>query len=289
MWEKTRRKKEVTLLEKLIKAKGGVYRTSGRDSVFFHLYTNVQFSPVKAERRSFTIGLTTDTPPGTPRDPTPKKRMEYWEHSKRLQSGSLIALLIVSPGQMQIYLGVVTSNGTDIAESARSNEDRIQLRVSFFDAEVELSALRREKISNGPKHFAVLVDNSIMYESLRPFLETLQTIEPTSIPFARYICAEDSLKSVPVLVPRYGRAPGFRFKLGCLARRGATIHNMNPLDTASIARARQELATGSDLDVSQAQAMIDSLTREVSLLQGYVSCHILMARQTIACLIHELL
>ncbi|THH13828.1 hypothetical protein EW146_g6431 [Bondarzewia mesenterica] len=228
IWTQLRHKRDPTKLEKLVAGKGGVYRTSGFDSVFFHLYTGIQFTPAKAERRNFTIGLLVDAPPGAPRDSSAKKRAEYWEHSKRLQSGSLVAFVLVSPGRSRIFLGTITSTSTDIAESAKASADKVQLHVSFFDAEVELYALRREKISGDGSNFAVLVDNNIMLESVRPFLETLQTVE----------------------------------------QRGARIEDLDALNPNSIARARQELLHHSNLDPSQVDAVVDTLTREVSLIQG---------------------
>ena len=173
MWTSPRQKRKPTNLEKVIDNNGGSYKTSGYESVFFHMYTNVQFSPAKAERRNFAVGLSVDAPPGPARDPSSKKRAEYWEHSQRLKNGSLVVLVLVSSNSSQIYLGTITSMGTDIAESAKALTDRIQLHVSFFDAEIELAALRQDKFAAGKSKFGLLIDNNIMFESIRPFLETL--------------------------------------------------------------------------------------------------------------------
>ncbi|TFY82035.1 hypothetical protein EWM64_g1975 [Hericium alpestre] len=263
-----RRKRQSTKLEDLIGKGGGAYRSSGMNSVFFHLYVNVSFLPAEASRRTFTIGLQLDAPPGTTRDSSPKKRSEYWEHSKRLQFGSLVALVLVTDQRSQIFLGTIASMGADIAQSAKVNAEAIQIRVTFFDAEVDLLALRREKISVNDKKFAFLVDNNVMFESVKPFLETLQGTEPTSIPFSRYISSGDRLQSVSVLPPRYARVPGFKYKLQCLARPGQVIRPMSVQDPTSIATARRELRQFSDLDASQVEAVVDVLTREASLIQG---------------------
>jgi hypothetical protein len=181
MWaQRPRSKKDITILEKLLASKGGAYRTSGIDSVFFQLYTGARFAPVKAERRSFTTGLLLDPPRGA-RDESGKKRAEFWEHSKRLQHGSLVALILISPGRSQVFLGTIASTGADIAESAKANTETIQLRISFFDAEIELVALRCQPISVDTSTYAVLLDNGIMFESVHPFLRTLQNGEPTSL------------------------------------------------------------------------------------------------------------
>ncbi|KAI0056438.1 hypothetical protein BV25DRAFT_1872764 [Artomyces pyxidatus] len=270
MWEPRARNRPRTKLEEVLRKGGGAYKTSGLNSVFFHLYTNARFAPVRAERRNFTIGLLVDSPPtGAARDPSAKKRGEYWEHSKRLQHGSLVALVLVSPGRSHIYLGTIVSSGGDIAESAKANQDEIQLRISFFDAELELMALRREPISLNNTKFAILVDNNVMFEAVRPFLETLQTVEPTSIPFSRYIAHGDQWQDMAILPPRYTRAPGFKFKLQCLASPGHTIRSLDVQDIRSVDTARRELLRSSQLDPSQVDAVIDALCRELVLIQGY--------------------
>ncbi|KAI9445912.1 hypothetical protein H4582DRAFT_1804013 [Lactarius indigo] len=263
-------KRPPTVLEKLLspKKKGGAYKTSGANSVFFQLYTGARFAPVRAERRNFTVGLILDPPPGAARDQVGKRRAEYWEHSKRLQQGSLVALALISPGRFQVFLGTIVSFGTDIAEFAKANANTIQLRISFFDAEIELMALRRQPISVDKSTFAVLMDNNIMFEALHPFLRTLKDVEPTSVPFSDFISFSGSLASRPVGLPRYTRAPQFKYDLQCLARPGETISSVDVNDPTSVATARQELLRSSELDPSQVDAVIGTLTREVSLIQG---------------------
>ncbi|KAH8998227.1 hypothetical protein EDB86DRAFT_2828512 [Lactarius hatsudake] len=252
-------KRPPTVLEKLLslKKKGGAYKTSGANSVFFQLYTGARFAPVRAERRNFTVGLILDPPPGAARDQIAKRRAEYWEHSKRLQQGSLVALALISPGRFQVFLGTIVSNGTDIAEFAKANANTIQLRISFFDAEIELMALRRQPISVDKSTFAVLIDNNIMFEALHPFLRTLKDVEPTSIPFSDFISFSGHLASRPVGLPRYARAPLFK-----------KYSSIDVNDATSVAIARQELLRSSELDPSQVDAVIGTLTREVSLIQG---------------------
>jgi hypothetical protein len=260
------------LLEKLLESKGGAYRTSGVDSVFFYLYTGARFVSVKAERRNFTVGLLLDAPPGGARDQSWKKRAEHWDHSKRLQRGSLVALVIISPGRSQVFLGTIISMGEDIRESAKADAETIQIRISFFDAEIELMALGRRPISVNSSTYAVLLDNSIMFESMNPFLQTLQEVEPTLIPFSNLISRSGSLDSLPVQPPRYARVPWFKYNLQCLARSDHNIPSLDVNDETAVALARQHLMRSSDLDPSQADALINTLTREVSLIQGCVKC-----------------
>ncbi|KAF9023025.1 P-loop containing nucleoside triphosphate hydrolase protein [Hymenopellis radicata] len=236
-----------TQLEALVASRGGAYRSTGSDSVFFHVYTNIEFMPAKAERRNFTVGLSLDSPPGNPRNEDGRQRADYWTHSKRLSQGSLVALMLVSRDSARIFLGTVACTSEAIAESSKARKDRIEIRVSFFDPEVELFALEGKRISpvDDKYKFALLFDNNVMYESMRPFLQTLQTIEPTSIPFADFIASEESLVNVPVPPPLYALVPGFRFQLTSL---------LPP--------------RSSTLDPSQASTIIDALTRQICLVQG---------------------
>jgi hypothetical protein len=261
-------KRHPTLLEKLLSSKGGAYRTSGTNSVFFRLYTGARFAPVKAERRNFTVGVRLDAPPGSARDESAKKRAEFWEHSKGLQHGSLVALILISPGRSQVFLGTTVSMATDIAESAKADAKTILLRISFFDAEVELMGLRQHPITVNASTYAVLVDSGIMLASLNPFLQTLQNVEPTSIPFSEIISHSGPLDSLQVEPPRYARVPGFKYNLQCLARPGENIPNLDVNNVMAVALARQQLSRSSDLDSSQVDALVDTLTREVSLIQG---------------------
>ncbi|KIP03942.1 hypothetical protein PHLGIDRAFT_76808 [Phlebiopsis gigantea 11061_1 CR5-6] len=260
----------LTKLEEVLAKGGGAYKTSGFDSVFFRVYANAAFMPVKAERRDLTVGLELDAPPsGGARDKDAKKREAYWEHSRLLQSGSLVALVILFNNNLQhVYLGTITSFGKDIAESSKADKDRIQVRLKFFDPEVELMAMRRQEV-HGRTMF--LVDNDVMYEASRPFLERLQTIEPTEIPFARYIAHGGVLQDVQVLPPRYATAPQFRFKLSSLAKKGVDktlLRDLNVSLPGAIQLARTQLQQYSELDASQVDAVINTMTREVSLIQG---------------------
>ncbi|KAK0199718.1 hypothetical protein DFS33DRAFT_1398406 [Desarmillaria ectypa] len=267
-----RREAQPIQLEKLLKARGGLYRSSGYNSTMFHIYTNVEYSPLQAERRGFTVGLVVDTPPSDrARHSDPKIRKEFWEHagSRRLSAGSLVVLVVAHLRHLRIYVGSVSSSTDNIIESSKVHESRIEVRVKFFDPDVELGALRQDKITVDEHRFAFLVDNNIMFESIRPFLEKLRSVEPTSIPFSNYICG-DTLTGVVVAPPKYSRKPSFRYNLECLSkdRMREYIHPLNIANPLSIRRARLQLKSSSFLDPSQCDALVDALTQEVALIQG---------------------
>ena len=266
------RKREQTELEKLLEKGGGLYRSSGKNSVIFNVYTDVHYAQLSTRSQGFAIGLNVRCPPGHGRDPDWKKRVDYWKHagSKKMTSGSLVALVLVSGGSSRVYLANLVSSAEDISESSKHSEDSVQVRATFFDPEVEIEALRKEKITIDMNTFAILIDNGVMFESVRPFLRTLSTVDSTSIPLSQYICAQVPLRNINIRPPKYSTAPGFRFKLQSVAQDGQRIDPLDVNNPRSIARARDQLQRFSILDPSQADSVVDSLIREVSLIQGRV-------------------
>jgi len=271
MWTQSYgKKREVTDLEKVLTNGGGLYRSSGKNSVIFTVYTDVHYAQLSTRSQGFEIGLKIRCPPGPGRDTESKKRVDYWKFagSKKLSSGSLVALVLVSRGTLTVYLANLLSSPDDISESAKHSEHYIQVKATFFDPEVEIEALRKEKITVDANTFAILIDNGVMFESVRPFLKTLSTIDSTLIPFSRYICAQVLPKNMEIRPPKYATTPGFCFKLQSVARDGQRIDPLDVNNPASIARSRAQLQRFSVLDVSQADSVVDCLTREVSLIQG---------------------
>lgn len=260
----------MTELEKVLAKGGGLYRSSSKKSVIFTVYTDVHYAHLNTRSQGFEIGLKIRCPPGPGRDPDGKKRVEYWKYagSRKLTSGSLVALVLVSRGAFTVHLATLVSSADDISESAKHSEDYIQVKATFFDPEVEIEALRKEKITIDTNTFAILIDNGVMFEAVRPFLKTLSSIDSTSIPFSRYICAQDSLNDIEPRPPKYATVPGFCFKLQSVAKEGQTINPLDVNNPASIARARAQLRRFSVLDPSQADSVVDSLIREISLIQG---------------------
>jgi hypothetical protein len=116
----------------------------------------------------------------------------------------------------------------------------------------------------------ILLEAPVMFEAIRPFLEALH-VEPETIPFAKYLVHQPAtaLKTLTIDPPQYSRVPGFRYELSSLFPDEAGVESlkMTVTDPNSVAVVRQELKR-SRLDSSQADAVADALTREVSLIQG---------------------
>ncbi|KAI0812709.1 P-loop containing nucleoside triphosphate hydrolase protein [Irpex lacteus] len=268
---------EHTQLAGLLQRGGGKYRgdSDGQDTVLFNVYTDVDFAMLKPDRKGMSVDMYVDTPPGKARSPDASKRAAFWEgmSSKRLLPGGLVALIWqTEAGSVDVHLGTIASSVRDHVASARQMPDRIAVRVAFFDPKVDLAILhelRRPLSERGGVR--VLIEATVMFASVRPFLEALR-VEPTSIPFVRYLVHHPpgTLTRILVEPPAYAKVPDFRFQLSSLFPPEEEVEDLQlcVTDEESITFAREALRTRSRLDPSQADAVVDALTREVALIQG---------------------
>ncbi|KAJ7163577.1 hypothetical protein C8R43DRAFT_1171786, partial [Mycena crocata] len=266
-----------SVLSQLIKSSGGKYRghAEGQDQVMFNVYTNVTFSPLAPDRRGLSVGLSIDTPPGRARQSKAGARVAFWEgmSGKRLIQGGLVGLVWQTGNAVDVHLGILASSLRELTDDARkpNGDTRVSVRVVFFDPAVEirvLNALKNHDIAQtGIKG---LVEAPVMFEAIRPFLEALRA-EPESLPFARYLVHRSPgfLQSIDITPPRYALVPGFTYQLASLFPPEAGIDDLklDVSDPASVAFVRDQLQT-SNVDPSQAEAVVDTLTRELAMIQG---------------------
>ncbi|KEP47695.1 NFX1-type zinc finger protein [Rhizoctonia solani 123E] len=267
-----------TTLSKLLTAKGGRYASpeKSRESVIFSVFTGVTFKPLALSNRGISAGIEFDTPPGKARSDRPGVRAEYWEQvsKKRLMQDGLVALIWRDHvGKVDIYVGTVASSGRDLVDGSKAphGKERASIRVSFFDATTNLrivQALQNRRTSSDTR---LLIEAPVFYEAYRPFLEALKR-EPELLPFGDYLKlqSKDELSRTTINPPLYSHTPGFSFELKDLFKPEAGVQSfkLNTRDPVSVANARARLARTSRLDPSQADAVVDSLTREVALIQG---------------------
>jgi hypothetical protein len=267
-----------TLLQPILEKKGGRYNAqiSHMDSAMVNLYTSVNPSRITTDWRGISIELKMDTPPGSARVKSAGKRAEYWRavSRKRLMQGGLVGLLWQTGTEIQLFFGLISSSSDDLISSVKQDSDSIRLRVKFFDPAINLRVMewcQSEKKDRRGRQI-LLIEAPVMYESIRPFLQALQR-EPTAFPFAQYLVhrREHLAPGQPMTVspPHYTiDSPNFRWKLGCLFDGAHQALQLDPADLASVEESRDALKTASRLDISQADAMIDCLTKEFCLIQG---------------------
>jgi hypothetical protein len=264
-----------TRLSDIIDKRGGKYRgfIDGQESVMFNIYTNLSFTTFVPDWRGISVGITFDAPPGRARSPQSNARAQFWEgmSGKRLMQGGLVALVWRNGSEVSVHLGVLASSLREVSDSAKRNGERVAIRVVFFDPQVELRILQSLKHSRYESGTKVLVEAPVMFEAIRPFLEALR-VEPETIPFGKCLVHRPPrfFESFQVEPPTYSLVPGFSYKLSSLFPPDTEVQDlrMSVTDPASIDQARQELRRASRLDPSQADAVVDTLLRQVSLIQG---------------------
>ncbi|KZT72216.1 P-loop containing nucleoside triphosphate hydrolase protein [Daedalea quercina L-15889] len=266
-----------TRLADLMRRHGGKYRghVSGQDAVLFNLYTNVSFTSLSPDRRGISIGLVFDSPPGRARSAQARVRATFWENmgSKRLMQGGLVALIWKRPNrEIAVHLGTIVSSTRDLVDSARASHEHVSIRVAFFDTELELRAIEELRhFEQDEDDVKLLVEATVLFESVRPFLEALQ-VEPETVPFSNYLVHRPSghLNRVNVALPAYARLPEFSFQLSSLFSPDAGVDDLRlaVTDQDSVAAVRQLLRERSILDPSQADAVVMALTSELAMIQG---------------------
>jgi hypothetical protein len=239
----------------------------------FNVYSGAKFLSLVPDWRGMSTSILIDTPPGRARSDKPGARAAFWEgmSGKRLFQGGLIALVWESGNDVAVHLGVIASSVKDLTDHVKTDKADVKLRVVFFDTKLELRVLqdlRNPQISRDGVKF--LVESPVMFEAIRPFLEALK-VEPEVLPFSRYLVHHPPsfLNTCKVDPPKYARLPNFEFQLASLFPEEAEVDDLtlSVMDPHSAIHARAELRK-SRLDPSQADAVVDALTREVALIQG---------------------
>jgi len=275
-----------TKLGEILKKNGGKYcgLIDTQDSLMFNVYTGVRFVSLVPDWKGISTRVIIDVPPGRARSNHAGSRVSFWQSmgGKRLFQGGLIGLVWQSGRRTAVHLGTIVSSTKELTDYARLNPDHIALRIVFFDTKLELrilQELRNNTSQNFQSDTKVLVESPVMFEAIRPFLQALQT-EPEDVPFPRYLVHQplDQLKTIDLQPPQYTRLPNFKFQLSSLFDKEAEIDDfsLSVTDQESVQRARILLRERSRLDPSQADAVVDSLTREVALIQGYATSAIIL-------------
>lgn len=267
-----------TMLQPILDERGGRYvAKTNMDSAMINVYTSVNPTRISTDKRGLAIEMKMDTPPGPGRHKSIGKRVDYWKtvSRKRLMQGGLVGMLWQSGKEIQIFFGLISSSADDLISSVRKGDDSLCLRVKFFDPSINLRVIEWCQLSPQDRRGRriLLIEAPVMYESIRPFLEALQR-EPTSFPFAQYLVhhqaqVHDKDQLVHVSPPRYTiTRPSFKWDLRCLFNGDEHPPLLDPQDPSSIHHARSTLSASSRLDSSQADAVVDSLTKEFCMIQG---------------------
>ena len=168
-----------TLLAPLRKNKGGRYKHQDRhDSVMFNIYTGVEFGQVEMDsRKGLVVELVIDSPPGSARHEKAGTRAAYWAGAgkKRLMNGGLVALLWSVGGSVDIHVGAIAITNEKLSTASRKSKERLSIKVQFFDTSVNIKIVEHLRKKNKPRAERILVESSVMFESVSKPLLPLRT------------------------------------------------------------------------------------------------------------------
>ncbi|GBC46709.1 uncharacterized protein OCT59_017758 [Rhizophagus irregularis] len=180
------------------------YNDGTNENSDLQVYTNIRFVKITCDKRKGFACTIKFTPPKISAK-NARGRKEFWERSKRLLNGSLVAVILSNPNPQKknsnnnssisnsdlylLYFGVVVTRD----EKALSKDENFaEIDVNFIDPSIYSIALN--EISNFDKTNKKTSKNRFMVESTGVYLEsyyhilkTFQTTNPSSLPFEKYL------------------------------------------------------------------------------------------------------
>lgn len=209
-----------------------------------------------------------------------RRRAEWWNQSRRLQTDALVCLL--DKAGLLLFCSVVTeataaarhrTSSNDAAgqpseateqRSLHSDSEKAYLRLCLVDQSDEHvdDLLRRAWNS---RQMCLVEFPGVLLPAFQPTLKALQQMSLNGgVPFAEFLApSQDVAGVVDIPPPAYARSPNFHFDLRSITNGDTTIQ-LSPQREFRIS----ELAQNSSLDDAQAKAVVDSLTHSFSLIQG---------------------
>ncbi|GAB1217518.1 hypothetical protein ATERTT37_006757 [Aspergillus terreus] len=243
-----------------------VYRGVVVQSLDFHRFEGLQFLVRFAQPKSI-------------RNMTSKKRQEWWQLSKRLQSDALVCLVdprgsatfctVVSPDRQSPKPGADEKQHEKVVGSLSAQPNVASVVLQLVEpSEASWQYILDCHASQGNTSPISLVEfPGVLLPSFQPTLVALQGMQRAAdVPMSEFLVPRDEettsmLADVPP--PIYATAQGFSFDLKCLMEDGSSlkVDSSQPVDL-------ERLQQGSTLDDAQASALVHSLQRKIGLIQG---------------------
>lgn len=213
------------------------------------------------------------------------QRQDWWEQCKRLQAGALVCA-VDAAGMIQFcivaestqraksrdnkHAEVHQANAQDHDKPLTLSFSRVYLYarlhlVSNSDADIRQVLQWYQEVEPGPTR-CVVEFPGVLLASFKHTLEGLQkrSLKP-EVPFLDLVAPETPTPNGEVRIPAplFAQAPGFEFDLTCLA------HDKQPFSVRpGRLPSANEVSSRTGLDNTQAQAFLNTLSREFSLIQG---------------------
>ncbi|KAF9428398.1 hypothetical protein BGZ94_002538 [Podila epigama] len=202
------------------------------------------------------------------------RRIDFWERSRnRLMHGGLICLMSRNvhndaSQNHRLILAVIT--GRDSKAMAK-NETRANISVVLADV-MQFVHLLNTARTQPMERWYIVESPGAYFGAYQPVLKALQNLIPASLPFGKYLAptAEEgaTMDGVHDFIdpPIYALAPDFQYDLSVLL--DGQRCNLDVRDALSIHEANRLLLERKCLDETQTRALIDTLCREVSIING---------------------
>ncbi|KAI0430798.1 hypothetical protein F5Y09DRAFT_330849 [Xylaria sp. FL1042] len=253
-----------------------------RQGLSTYVYQDAELVAASFDRVS---GLELLTRFSQPKRVTRQNRRDWWTQSKRLQPGALVCIIsddgsilfcivaettiITADQKVRRYEDTDAAKETSQQRKPSLAEDDtfayVRLNVAEFNDKNFQQALSWYQVI-GSNHRKCLVEfPGVLLASFQHTLEALQSMSKApDMPFIDLIAPttqKTGMADIPP--PQYATKTGFSFDLGCLAKDGTKLsfsltQHLDPLT----------LSSHSTLDETQSLAMINSLSRGLSLIQG---------------------
>jgi hypothetical protein len=214
-----------------------------------------------------------------------ERRQDWWLHGKRLQEGALVCILDATGSTLffQVSESTLRTSKDKPRGHQRQNEKEGQQsaaekKLSLSDDDVHGFVVLRlvdssdyaitqvlrwyRNIGSFPTRYLVEFPG-ILLASFKHTLEALQRMhDKPDLPFTNLLEPANSQQTV-VQPPQYARKAGFSFDLTCLTTDGQPFQ-LSPQNPPS----PQVISERTLLDETQSQALLDTLSRELALIQG---------------------
>lgn len=256
----------------------GSQQLGGRFSqVRTHVYPHAKIGQIDFDKfLGFQFTVEFPQPPHVSEMST-KDRENWWQLSKRLQSGALVCLLMNGRNGRTIVFCTVVEEQTRSSkqkkdDADKESENRASLWTDPKKASVKLTLVDTKpgmvytilnKVLN-KRDFSVVEFPGILLAGFEPTLRALKQIkENRELPFLDILVPNSDAGPVDIPPPLYALRPGFRFNLRCLMNNEADLYIKanEPVDIECLQR-------NSALDRAQARALVHSLQHRIGLIQG---------------------
>ncbi|GKZ20844.1 hypothetical protein AbraIFM66951_009163 [Aspergillus brasiliensis] len=204
-----------------------------------------------------------------------KQREEWWNQSKRLQSGALVCLVDKRVGEV-LFCTVAepprlppdTPKPKDLP-SLWKEKDVSTVALDFIDPsnhQVQY-VLDRYRPRGAVSPVTLVEFPGILLPAFAPTLRALQKMKRSEdLPFSNLLApasTEDRNQVTEVPAPAYALRPGFKFDLRCLMTDGTAL-DLRPGQAFDL----ETFKAKSILDPAQAVGLINTLQHQIGLIQG---------------------